>query len=258
MPLIKSASKEAVSENIRREQSAGKPHKQAVAIALDVARRARKADGGPVNGMYEDAPARAARAMAELLRRMRDRSDDRDNVVNVAFGSVARSAGGKVAAGLAGYAKGGDVPFYARSGAIGLARQGMIHGPAAGRSDTRPMKVTSGSYVIPADTVSAVGGGNSMAGANAFNKLFKTGPYGSSVPAVHKTANPIRQRFAEGGATPVDIVASDGEFIVPPDRVAQIGGGDMKRGHEILDHLVMHVRKKNIKSLRRLPAPKKG
>ncbi len=40
MPLIKSASKKAVGENIRAEENAGKPHKQAVAIALDVSRRA--------------------------------------------------------------------------------------------------------------------------------------------------------------------------------------------------------------------------
>jgi hypothetical protein len=41
MPLKKSTSKEAVSENIRTEIKAGKPQKQAVAIALDVQRRAK-------------------------------------------------------------------------------------------------------------------------------------------------------------------------------------------------------------------------
>lgn len=49
MPLIKGSSREAVSENIRREIDAGKPHKQAVAIALDVARRVKRASGGGVH-----------------------------------------------------------------------------------------------------------------------------------------------------------------------------------------------------------------
>ena len=42
MPLVKSGSKKAIGENIKTEQEAGKPHKQAVAIALNVARKAGK------------------------------------------------------------------------------------------------------------------------------------------------------------------------------------------------------------------------
>ena len=41
MPLVKSGSKKAVSENIRREMAAGKPQKQAVAIALSTQRAAK-------------------------------------------------------------------------------------------------------------------------------------------------------------------------------------------------------------------------
>ena len=37
---MKSASKAAVSANVKREMQAGKPRRQAVAIALDVQRRA--------------------------------------------------------------------------------------------------------------------------------------------------------------------------------------------------------------------------
>jgi hypothetical protein len=40
MPLVKSKSKKAFSENIRREMEAGKPQKQAVAIAYSVKRKA--------------------------------------------------------------------------------------------------------------------------------------------------------------------------------------------------------------------------
>jgi len=41
MPLIKSASKKAVGENIKTEEAAGKPKKQALAIALSVQDKAK-------------------------------------------------------------------------------------------------------------------------------------------------------------------------------------------------------------------------
>ncbi len=40
MPLEKSKSKAAIGRNIKAEEEAGKPKKQSIAIALDVARKA--------------------------------------------------------------------------------------------------------------------------------------------------------------------------------------------------------------------------
>lgn len=40
MPLVKTGSRKSIGENIKREESAGKPKKQALAIALNVARKA--------------------------------------------------------------------------------------------------------------------------------------------------------------------------------------------------------------------------
>ena len=42
MPLVKSASSKAVGENIKAEEAAGKPKKQALAIALSVQDKAKK------------------------------------------------------------------------------------------------------------------------------------------------------------------------------------------------------------------------
>ena len=44
MPLVKSGSQEAVGKNIKTEMKAGKPKKQAVAIALSVERENAKGD----------------------------------------------------------------------------------------------------------------------------------------------------------------------------------------------------------------------
>lgn len=55
MPLWKSSKKEAVGENIKREEAAGKPKKQAVAIALSTQREAAK---GKRKAQLEDAYAR--------------------------------------------------------------------------------------------------------------------------------------------------------------------------------------------------------
>ena len=49
MPLIKYASKEAIGENIKEMVASGHPRNQAIAAALDTARRAKRAHGGKVH-----------------------------------------------------------------------------------------------------------------------------------------------------------------------------------------------------------------
>lgn len=59
MPLDKSGSEASVGKNIKAELAANKPRDQAIAIALDVQRRAKgKAMGGKVNKPVKRATGR--------------------------------------------------------------------------------------------------------------------------------------------------------------------------------------------------------
>ena len=155
-------------------------------------------------------------------------------------------------------ADGGSTPWFARSEAKSMVpHSGYIPGATGGRSDKVPMGVKNGAYVLPADVLSGLGQGNSNAGAAFLNHAFKSAPYGASMPGINVKSKAIRQKFADGGDTPVaDIQASAGEYVVAPEIVASLGNGDVSKGHDVLDALVKHVRSKTIKRLKKLPKPK--
>lgn len=123
---------------------------------------------------------------------------------------------------------------------------GPIHSPVAGRTDHLPMHVPSGAYVIPADIISAMGEGNTMAGFKIMNSIVNQ--YGGMPKA-----------YAAGGFTGelVPIVAAGGEYVISPETVESMGKGDMDHGHMELDEFVKKMRAKTIKTLKGLPGPKK-
>jgi hypothetical protein len=120
---------------------------------------------------------------------------------------------------------------------------GPIHSPVAGRTDHLPMHVPSGSYVIPADIVSSLGEGNTMAGYRAVKMMFRDAAAGA---------------YAAGGGVgePVPIVAAGGEYVLSPDEVIWAGKGDLDAGHRALDNWIKATRKDLIKTLQKLPGPK--
>jgi hypothetical protein len=122
---------------------------------------------------------------------------------------------------------------------------GPIHSPVAGRTDHLPMHVPSGSYVIPADIVSAMGEGNTMAGFKVVQQMLK------GLPGV--------EAFADGGWTGelVPIVAAGGEYVITPQEVEAIGQDDLDRGHKALDSFIKKMRAKTVQTLKNLPGPKK-
>jgi len=203
MPLL--AGKKNIGHNIKAEQSAGKPHEQAIAIALDVARRHKRAEGG-----------------ASI------------HVKHV---------------------KSAHIPKPKHF-------SGPIHSSVAGRTDHLPMTVGSGSYVLPADVISGAPGaeGNTMAGFAHAKRVFGGMPRGGGAQPYGHTGGPYG--MAKGGSADSDksgvpIVAAGGEYVIHPDTVREIGGGDMDLGHKVLDEFVKRVRAENIKTLKNLPGPKK-
>ena len=140
-------------------------------------------------------------------------------------------------------AEGGPMRAPAPAGASDGVHLGPIHSPVAGRTDHLPMHVPSGSYVIPADIVSSLGEGNTMAGYRAVKMMFRDAAAGA---------------YAAGGGVgePVPIVAAGGEYVLSPDEVIWAGRGDLDAGHRALDKWITGTRKELIKTLQKLPGPK--
>jgi hypothetical protein len=125
----------------------------------------------------------------------------------------------------------------------GAVHAGPIMSSVPGRTDNHPMDVAEGAYVLPADHVSSLGEGNTAAGMEVVNHMFsQLGVDGQS----------------SGQPNPVPINAAGGEFVIAPEVVAAIGGGDIAKGHRLLDDWVLYNRKKHIKTLSRLPGPAKS
>jgi len=145
---------------------------------------------------------------------------------------------------------GGPMKLKGFSGFQRMDNGGFIDSAVPGRTDRHNVVVPSGSYVLPADHVSALGENNSLAGAKVVKDMFAPGTrFGSRLPVT---------RFANGGSVgePVPVVVAGGEVILPPHIVRRIGNGDIKKGHEVLDQWVLATRKKHITKLKSLKPPK--
>jgi hypothetical protein len=202
----------------------------------------------------------AERFMKKLYKQHPEDTED------VTRGLQWRKDGGKTKMAMGGIP---NPPWFVRSEARGSS--GMLKSAIPGRTDKIPLNVPGGSYVLPADIPSALGQGNTMAGGTILDKMFNRGPYGMNLPRSHGSSGMPRMGrlsslvkvrksgYASGGDTgSAKIIAAGGEYIIHPHMVAQIGGGDMDRGHKVLDAFVKHVREKHIKTLKNLPGPKKN
>lgn len=125
----------------------------------------------------------------------------------------------------------------ASGGEVKKIHVGPIHSLVAGRTDHLPINVPSGSYVIPADIVSSLGEGNTMAGFRVLNKLFG------------------RQQVEDGA--PTEVVVAGGEYIIAPSGLRRVFGDDLDYAHSEMDRFVKLARSETVDTLKKLPGPKK-
>lgn len=133
-----------------------------------------------------------------------------------------------------------DREEYANGGPVAEpVTVGPLHSRVPGRTDHLAITVPEGAFVVPADVVAYLGEGNSTAGLDRASEMFPS----------------PRALRANGGKVP--IAAAGGEYVVSPEMVMEIGGGDLQRGHDTLDKWVVKTRNEHINHLKRLPRPEK-
>ncbi len=161
-------------------------------------------------------------------------------------------------------------PYSIRNVVRQTMHTGPINSAVPGRTDKHAMNVPSGSYVVPADVVSHIGQSNTNAGMQALHREFSGGPFGTpgvKAPKIKGLGLPKPPKMSmsnTGGrknehhmGSPVPVMTAGGEYVIPPEIVLRYGKGDLKRGHAYLDERMMWLRKKHIKTLKKLPPPAK-
>lgn len=160
-------------------------------------------------------------------------------------------------------------PFYVRQDAREMFHpEGLVMGGAGGRTDVHNINVPAGAYVMPADVVSGLGEGNTMAGSNVIDKMMHSGPYGTQLQRPGRGPGPphplrAEKTFAKGGRSkasqtgqPTPIVVAGGEHILYPQTI-MAKFGNLDHGHKVLDALVLRARKQTIHDMKHLQGPKK-
>lgn len=154
-----------------------------------------------------------------------------------------------------GFANGGVVPTF----------KGAIVSAVPGRTDKHFTHVPSGSFVIPADIVSAHGEGNTLAGNETLLKLFRMND--SHAKGLTDSDTSKARKLAAGGhadstvGKPVPVKLAGGEIVVPPEHVHETMQRITKKkltldqSHQAMDAWVIAQRKKLRKTLAKLPGP---
>lgn len=290
MPLDKSHSKSAFTNNVKTLMGeVGKsPHvqskKQALAIAYDVKGRAFGGVAPQMNGIMGQAmnPTMPGTGMPSANPALEPNNNPAmqpmpqmpmQTPTNGAPAGIMPPAMMGPPTGLNAGVNGpaGARPFAFGGGVAPIAK--TFHGPIVsavpGRTDKHETHVPSGSFVIPADIVSGHGEGNTLAGMNHLQKLFKMGAHAGSNPSkIPGIGSSSIHKLAKGGSPsdkhvgkPVKVILAGGEIVVPPENVHETMQRVCKKNmtlsqcHAAMDQWVIKQRKKLVKTLKALPPP---
>ena len=198
-------------------------------------------------------------------------SNERKRAAGGATGIAPMILGGGPIGIAAGRAMGGPPSNPMASWSEHQEARSLMHGPimssVPGRTDAHHAAVPSGSYVVPADIVSGRGQGNTAAGMNVLQHMFRMGPYGSASGMIKPGRMPSMQmprmaKLASGGGKngshvgkPVPVNLAGGELVIPPEKLLEVVHPDLRQAHAIMDAWVLKERKKLRKTLAKLPGP---
>jgi len=331
MPLQSGSSRGIISSNIREMMASGHPQRQAVAAALENARRHPRANGGGiaarqdggttdgsiggiqpstysanplVQGMiqrYSSYPTEKLTELAALMggtsqgqviqrllqqRRMmpntgqQQQQQGQQQQTMTQLPAIGSKRGGIVPKRqMGGISMSMADPFWTRREAAESqmgGSYGLLQGATSGRADKVETSAPAGSHIIPADVVSGLGQGNTLAGAKVMQYILNSGPWGTPMPRSSGRSSiprpPSVQRDAGGGAIPLfkavprakggklpeghsAVDLSDGEFAVHPWYVHSWGNGNPDIGHKVLDRFIVAQREKNIKDQKKIKPP---
>lgn len=285
MPLLPGVSN--IRPNIHEMVAAGHPVRQAVAAALHKAHPR----GGHAGGGTLGAPPRLHRDTGGVMPQVpwMERQEARGEAATgfVHMGTPGRTDVLPVSPAAGSYVVPADVVAglgqdNSMAGATTIQRM-LATGPGGipfqrfghGNNIPRPPPP----YNLYGGTTHTTGSGFGFAfGGEAVPHV--TGPHVPNIPAIghmslgHMGIHPEHLHMKIGGAAKhepketvsydhdgnVPVLIAGGEFVIPPDIVRDhplIGNGDLRRGHAVLDKWVVHERGKHIKTLAKLPPPKK-
>jgi hypothetical protein len=223
------------------------------------------------------APGNSNAVKSENIREMRHAGYPEQQAIAAALSNARRhphASNGGIAHLAAGGYQPSYPPFFVRQEARDMDSPyhpgGFIESDTAGRTDRLPYNVAADSFVMPADVVSGLGQGNSLAGARIMDAILGSGaPYGAPLAGG-------RRGRASGGAAPAQgapdepagVILAGGEYLIHRAHLERFGHRlravgkskaktDLAAGHEWARDFVKKIRAETKRFLAHAPEPKR-